>query len=169
MLKSNQSWRHSLGKYWGQKLHLSEGNFTKRHEDYQPQRFSARNKTFASIYASHERQKTPEYEARIVQIERGNFIPFVVSATGGLLGPFANGFVQRLAYCIAAKRREPYSKIVQLYNKPTTKRVSILPGESYDYRSTRQQDMVMPLDILVMWCFMSRVLTYLMATIYCTS
>ena len=127
MLKSNQSWRHSLGKYWGQKLHLSEGNFTKRHEDYQPQRFSARNKTFASIYASHERQKTPEYEARIVQIERGNFIPFVVSATGGLLGPFANGFVQRLAYCIAAKRREPYSKI-------------ILPGESYDYQFTRQQD-----------------------------
>ena len=128
----------------------------------------AHNKTFASIYASHERQKTSEYEKRIVQIEKGNFIPFVMSATGGL-GPSANGFVQRLAYRIAAKRREPYSKIVQLYNKPTTKRVSILPGESYDYRSTRQQDMVMPLDILVMWCFMSRVLTYLMATIYCTS
>ena len=116
----------------------------------------ARNKTFASIYASHERQKTSEYEDRIVQIEKGNFIPFVMSATGGLLGPFANGFVQRLAYCIAAKRREPYSK-------------NILPGESYDYQFTRQQDMVMPLDILVMWCFMSRVLTYLMATIYCTS
>ena len=74
---------------------------------------SARNKTFASIYASHERQKALEYEERIVQIEKGNFIPFVMSATGGL-GPSANGFVQRLAYRIAAKRREPYSKIVCL-------------------------------------------------------
>ena len=74
---------------------------------------SARNKTFAAIYASHEKQKNVEYEERIVQIEKGSFVPFIMSATGGL-GPAANSFIQRVAQRIAAKRREPYSKIVCL-------------------------------------------------------
>ena len=74
---------------------------------------NARNRSFASIYAAHNRQKNLEYEDRIVQIEKGNFIPFVMSATGGL-GPSANIFVQHLAERIAAKRWEPYYKIVCL-------------------------------------------------------
>ena len=96
------------------------------------------------IYASHERQKALEYEERIVHIEKGNFISFAMSATGGL-GPSANGFVQRLAYRIAAKRREPYSKIVCM---PTTKRVSILPGESRTVRS-RGYALGHPCDIVL--------------------
>ena len=76
-------------------------------------RVSARNRTFASIYAALERQKNLEYEDRIVQIKKGNFTPFVMSSTGGL-GPSANIFVQHITKRISAKRREPYSKIVCL-------------------------------------------------------
>ena len=74
---------------------------------------SAQNKSFASIYATHEKEKNVEYQDRIEQVDKGNFVPFVMSASGGL-GPAANEFLQRLAERVAIKRREPYSKIIGL-------------------------------------------------------
>ena len=63
------------------------------------------------MYRHHEEQKKREYNARILQIEKGTFVPVVFSCTGGA-APEAVAFIKRLALKLSGKKMEKYSATV---------------------------------------------------------
>ena len=69
------------------------------------------NKDVAQVYKMHEQEKKRAYNERIIQVEKGSFIPIVMSTFGGM-GPEAESFHKRLAQLIAEKRHEAYSHVV---------------------------------------------------------
>ena len=64
-----------------------------------------------ACYRSHESAKKRAYDQRIREVEHGTFCPLVFSCTGGM-GRAASTTYKRLAALIAAKRDQPYSKIM---------------------------------------------------------
>ena len=63
------------------------------------------------MYRHHEEQKKREYNARIMQIEKGTFMPVVFSCTGGA-APEAEAFIKRVALKLSGKKMEKYSETV---------------------------------------------------------
>ena len=63
------------------------------------------------MYRHHEEQKKREYNARILQIEKGTFMPVVFSCTGGA-APEASAFIKRVALNLSVKKMEKYSETV---------------------------------------------------------
>ena len=72
---------------------------------------SSANKTIDQIYSQHENEKKREYNARVLEVEKGSFTPMVFLTTGGA-GPEANKHHKRIARLIANKRREEYSEVM---------------------------------------------------------
>ena len=64
----------------------------------------------------HENQKKKEYNARIVEIEKGSFTPLVFSCSGGV-APEAATFVKKLALKLSNKRLESYSSTVNFIRR----------------------------------------------------
>ena len=60
------------------------------------------------MYQHHERAKKKEYNARIVEIEKGTFTPLVFSCNGGA-STEASRFLKHLALKLSVKRGEKYS------------------------------------------------------------
>lgn len=65
----------------------------------------------ASCYRRHEADKRRKYLQRVVEVEHASFVPFVVSATGGL-GPSATATLQRIAQLSADATDQPYSRVM---------------------------------------------------------
>ena len=63
-------------------------------------------KDLSSVYRLHEIAKKREYGDRICEVERGAFIPLVLSTTGGMARE-CTVFYKRLADCLADKRKQP--------------------------------------------------------------
>ena len=72
--------------------------------------------TIPEMYLHHEKQKKNQYNARIIQIERGSFTPLIFSCTGGA-GPEAAKFIKELADKISSKRSEDYSQTVSFIRR----------------------------------------------------
>ena len=73
-------------------------------------------KEIPQMYDHHEEQKKKEYNARILEIERGSFTPLVFSCTGGVSGE-TEKFMKRLALKISEKKQEQYSQVVSFIRR----------------------------------------------------
>ena len=69
------------------------------------------NTDINQVYLAHENQKKRKYNERVIQIEKGSFVPVIMSTFGGM-GIEAEKFHKRLARLIAAKRGETYSSVM---------------------------------------------------------
>ena len=49
-----------------------------------PNCMTNRQKTLQEIYAEHERQKMVSYNDRVLQVEKGTFVPLVYTTSGGM-------------------------------------------------------------------------------------
>ena len=72
--------------------------------------------TIPEMYLHHEKQKKNQFNARIIQIERGSFTPLIFSCTGGA-GPEAAKFMKELADKISSKRSVNYSQTVSFIRR----------------------------------------------------
>ena len=63
------------------------------------------------LYVKHEKEKVSSYAERVINVEKGSFVPVVFTTTGGT-GPMAKKLLQRLAEMIATKRGERYPDIL---------------------------------------------------------
>ncbi|MCP4458807.1 MAG: hypothetical protein GY816_12410 [Cytophagales bacterium] len=82
-------------------------------------------KPLKEIYKSHEQQKRAEYEERVLQSEKGSFVPLVFTTLGGM-APACNELNKKLAERIAEKRKERYSYVINHIR--TRLRFSLLRG-----------------------------------------
>ena len=69
------------------------------------------HKPLEKIYQEHEQLKKAEYEERVLQSEKGSFVPLIFTTSGGM-GPQCMAFHKRLAELIATKRKERYSHVI---------------------------------------------------------
>ena len=65
------------------------------------QSLSYRSKTLPKLYSQHEKGKKNQYMNRLLQLEKGSFVPLVLTTTGGM-APEAKRFIKRLAAMISA-------------------------------------------------------------------
>ncbi len=82
-------------------------------------------KPLASIYKDHEQQKKTEYEERVIQSEKGSFVPLVFSTLGGI-GQACDKMNKRLARRIAERKSEHYPLVI--HHVRTRLRFSLLRG-----------------------------------------
>ena len=80
---------------------------------YQPVNIS---KVGAQIDAYEMEIKKKEYNARILEIEKGSFTPLIYSCFGGA-APEAEKFVKKLAKMLSEKRDVPYSQMVSFIRR----------------------------------------------------
>ena len=66
---------------------------------------------YIQLYTRHEKEKKRNYNNRVLQVEKGSFVPLILSTTGGM-GPESTKFHRRLAELVATKRGEEYSHVV---------------------------------------------------------
>ena len=84
---------------------------------------SNRNKSLQQIYSEHERQKMTAYNDRILQVERGTFVPLVYTTSGGM-SPQCHSLHKKIAEMTADKTKEKYSDVIRYIR--TLVRFSIL-------------------------------------------
>ena len=68
------------------------------------------------MYEHHEGRKNAEYNARVMEIEKGSFSPIVFNTIGGM-GQEADRFLKRLAEKISSKKSTPYSTVISFVRK----------------------------------------------------
>ena len=73
-------------------------------------------KEIPAMYIHHEKEKKRDYNARILQIERGTFTPLVFSCSGGATAE-ADRFIKALALKLSEKRKEEYSLTVSFIRR----------------------------------------------------
>ena len=67
-------------------------------------------KTLDKIYKDHEKEKKDLYEERVLQSEKGSFVPLVFTTSGGM-GPLCTVFVDRVSEMIADHIKEAKSQV----------------------------------------------------------
>ena len=83
---------------------------------FNPQAQTNWKKEIPAMYLSQESEKKREYNARILEIEKGTFTPLVFSCTGGA-SPEASNFIKALALKISNKTLEDYSHVVSFIRR----------------------------------------------------
>ena len=78
---------------------------------FNPYAPSNRQNPLSSVYAKHEKEKKRVYGQRVRDVEFANFIPLVLSLTGGM-GREATCFYKRLASLLSSKWEQPYSTTI---------------------------------------------------------
>ena len=73
-------------------------------------------KTLPAMYKSHENAKKREYNARVLQVEKGVFSPLVFSTSGGM-GTEATAVYNRLAEKMARTKGQKYQDTVSYIRK----------------------------------------------------
>ncbi len=67
--------------------------------------------SLAEVYKKNEREKMRAYNDRILQVEKGSFVPLVYTTTGGM-GPQCERTHKRIAELVADKRNERYADVM---------------------------------------------------------
>ena len=75
-----------------------------------PHCMTNRGKTLPQVYAEHERQKMVAYNDRVLQVERGTFVPLVYTTSGGM-STQCQAFHKKIAEATADKKKEKYSDV----------------------------------------------------------
>ena len=78
---------------------------------YHPNAYSYKNLTTEQIYKPHENDKRRLYSSRVLEIERGTFIPLVFTTTGGMSNE-CQRYRSRLAKLLTVMRQENYASTV---------------------------------------------------------
>ena len=73
-----------------------------------PNAKSYRGLTTKQIYRHHESEKKRMYASRVLEVEKGSFIPLVFTTTGGMAGECMR-YHSRLAELLSTKKGEYYS------------------------------------------------------------
>ena len=81
-----------------------------------PARSNRNLKTIPNMYTHHEELKKKAYNARVIQVEKGVFTPFVFSTSGGM-GEEAQKLTKRLAEKYALKSEQKYSETISFIRK----------------------------------------------------
>ena len=68
------------------------------------------------MYTFHERLKKNEYNARVLNVEKGPFTPVVFSTSGGM-GPEADKLLEQIATKLSFKRNERYCDTVSFIRR----------------------------------------------------
>ena len=68
------------------------------------------------VYKQHEREKKIQYNARVMEVEKGTFTPVVFSCSGGA-SPEASKLLKAIATKLADKRKEPYSTSISFVRR----------------------------------------------------
>ena len=68
------------------------------------------------MYLHQEREKKREYNARILEVEKGTFTPLIFSCTGGA-SLEATNFIKALALKVSNKKLEEYSHVVSFIRR----------------------------------------------------
>ena len=63
------------------------------------------------VYAHHETLKKNQYNERILQVDKGSFVPVIFSTFGGM-GAEATSYHKRIASLISLKKKEEYADVV---------------------------------------------------------
>ena len=69
-----------------------------------------------TVYKQHEREKKIQYNARVMEVEKGTFTPVVFSCSGGA-SPEASKLLKAIATKLADKRKEPYSTSISFVRR----------------------------------------------------
>jgi hypothetical protein len=99
-----------------------------------PEAPSKRSQTIAAVYKKNEREKMKAYEDRILQVEKGSFVPLVYTTTVGM-GPLCERLHKRIAQLLADKRDERYSDVMN--HLRTRLRFSLLKSILVSVRGAR--------------------------------
>ncbi len=70
-----------------------------------------RNLSLTDLYKKNEREKMKAYNDRVLQVEKGSFVPLVYTTTGGM-GPQCERTHKRIAELVANKRNERYADVM---------------------------------------------------------
>ena len=68
------------------------------------------------MYRHHEQSKKREYNARIIEVEKGTFTPVVFSCSGGA-SKEASRLLKAMALKLSVKRREKYSDVINFVRR----------------------------------------------------
>ena len=68
-------------------------------------------KTLDKIYKDYEKEKKELYEERVLQSEKGSFVPLVFTTSGGM-GPLCTVFVDRVSEMKADHKKEAKSQVI---------------------------------------------------------
>ena len=100
------------------------------------QPFAASNVTlsFPALYERNEKEKNNLYRDRVLESEKGSFVPLIFLTTGGM-GPSCTRTVKRLASMIAEKRGEKYADVMNFVR--TKLRFSLLRSVLIAVRGVR--------------------------------
>ena len=96
-------------------------------------------KTLDKIYKDHEKEKKDLYEERVLQSEKGSFVPLVFTTSGGM-GPLCTVFVDRVSEMIADHKKKPRakSKIISEHDSGLMLRSTLIALRGIRGRSTAQ-------------------------------
>ena len=72
---------------------------------------SNRSKTMEQLYRRNEKEKKDKYVERIVNVEKGTFVPLVYSTSGGT-APECSAHHKRVAQQLSLRRNERYEDII---------------------------------------------------------
>ena len=73
-------------------------------------------KQIDKMYRHHEQSKKREYNARIIEVEKGTFTPVVFSCSGGA-SQEASRLLKAMALKLSVKRREKYSDVINFVRR----------------------------------------------------
>ena len=76
-----------------------------------PNASSYKSLSLAEVYKKNEIEKMKSYSDRILQVEKGSFVPLVYTTTGGM-GPQCAKTHKRIAELVALKKNERYSEVI---------------------------------------------------------
>ena len=68
-------------------------------------------KPLNQLYREHEEEKKRNYEERVLQSEKGSFVPLVFSTSGGT-GPLASSLLKRIARGMSESKTEKYEDVI---------------------------------------------------------
>ena len=72
---------------------------------------SYRSLSLADVYKKNENEKMRSYGDRILQVEKGSFVPLVYTTTGGM-GPQCSRTHRRIAELVSDKKNERYADVI---------------------------------------------------------
>ena len=101
------------------------------------------------MYIHHENRKKAEYNARVLNVEKGTFSPIVFNTVGGMAIE-ADRFIKRLAEKISRKKGTPYSKVITFVRKRLRfdlAKTTLIALRGYRGNPTPESEKIKDLDI----------------------
>ena len=83
---------------------------------FNPLALSNATKSVEQMYMAHEQSKKRQYNARILEVEKGTFTPVVFSCSGGS-SPEASRLLKAIALKLSVKKQMKYSEAISFLRR----------------------------------------------------